>query len=210
MVALGKVTVFILRKFPAKDGHEPELLLFRHPYAGNQIPAGTVELNETPEKAALREGHEETGLPDLRIVKKLGVEMETLPPDVRVVSQPISVYARPDIGSFHWAQIPRGIQVTVGKQIGDFIQVSYFEWDVEPEKNAITYQISGWAKTSGLTTRRKRHFFLLTTNAETAPFWNVAIDHHIFRLFWAPLKNLPPIIPPQDRWLRYLEGIDLE
>ena len=54
---------------------EGRLLVFRHadaPEAGIQVPAGTIDANETPEQAVLREAHEETGLEGLRIVKKLG------------------------------------------------------------------------------------------------------------------------------------------
>ena len=51
------------------------LLVFRQPEAlqlGLQVPAGTIDENETPEQAVLREAREETGLDGLRIVKKLG------------------------------------------------------------------------------------------------------------------------------------------
>mgnify|MGYP003797653075 CR=1 FL=1 len=52
-----------------------ELLVFEHPNspeAGLQVPAGTVEQGEDHEDAVLREVAEETGLPDVRIVRKLG------------------------------------------------------------------------------------------------------------------------------------------
>ena len=205
MAELKKVTVFILRRDPQNPGGAQQFLLFRHPNAGVQIPAGTVEAEESVRLAALREAREETGLADLRIVKRLGVETETLPPDVQAVVKPLTVYARPDPGSFAWAHIPRGIQVSVGKQVRDFIQVSYVEWDTLPEMNYITYLISGWARVEGLASRRRRYFYLLAIDCETPPAWEVAIDHHIFHLFWASLDRLPPIIPPQDRWLRFIE-----
>jgi 8-oxo-dGTP pyrophosphatase MutT (NUDIX family) len=43
-------------------GNGAELLAFRHPLAGVQLPRGTVEPGETPAAAALRELHEESGL----------------------------------------------------------------------------------------------------------------------------------------------------
>lgn len=54
-----------------------ELLVFTHrdiPEAGMQVPAGTVEMDETPGAAVLREVHEETGLPltAVRIAAYLG------------------------------------------------------------------------------------------------------------------------------------------
>lgn len=39
-----------------------ELLLFMHPNAGIQFPAGTVEEGELPEQAVLREVAEKTGI----------------------------------------------------------------------------------------------------------------------------------------------------
>ena len=50
------------------------LLLFTHPEApeaGIQVPAGTIEAGETPEDAVMREGREETGLPQLRLERFL-------------------------------------------------------------------------------------------------------------------------------------------
>ncbi|MBU1880260.1 MAG: NUDIX domain-containing protein, partial [Chloroflexi bacterium] len=66
----------------------PELLLFQHPYAGVQVPAGTVEDGETPAQAALREAAEETGLAlsDLSTGRYLGSEDEHLPADQRVTT----------------------------------------------------------------------------------------------------------------------------
>jgi len=40
--------------------------------SGLQVPAGTVEVGETPEHAVLREAREETGLRGLRVVRFLG------------------------------------------------------------------------------------------------------------------------------------------
>jgi len=51
------------------------LLVFSQPYApeaGIQVPAGTIEKNEHPEKAVLREAFEETGLKGLTLNYFLG------------------------------------------------------------------------------------------------------------------------------------------
>ena len=63
---LPKVTAFVTRT--GQDG--TKLLLFRHPNAGIQIPAGTVEEGEMLEQAALREVAEETGLEDVRVAER--------------------------------------------------------------------------------------------------------------------------------------------
>ena len=55
---LQKVTAFVTRGV----GEDAELLVFRHPHAGLQLPAGTVEVDESPPAAALREVLEETAV----------------------------------------------------------------------------------------------------------------------------------------------------
>lgn len=51
------------------------LLVFRHVHAeaGIQVPAGTLELGETPAAGVLREAREETGLHHLAICRFLGM-----------------------------------------------------------------------------------------------------------------------------------------
>jgi len=67
-----KALAYITRK--ASDGTH-QLLVHVHrdfPEAGIQVPAGTIEPDETPEEGCLREALEESGLKKLRIVEKLG------------------------------------------------------------------------------------------------------------------------------------------
>ena len=55
--------------------HGERLLVFEHtdfPEAGIQVPAGTVQIGESPEVAVLREAREETGLVGLQLVGELG------------------------------------------------------------------------------------------------------------------------------------------
>jgi len=55
--------------------HQQKLLVFSHPYdpaSGIQVPAGTIEEGEAPEKAALREAFEETGLTGFVLDRFLG------------------------------------------------------------------------------------------------------------------------------------------
>lgn len=56
MSELGKVTAFVVT---AEKPHD--LLVFKHPTAGLQLPAGTIEPGESPIAAAKREVWEETG-----------------------------------------------------------------------------------------------------------------------------------------------------
>ena len=58
MPIVDKAVAIVLRE----RGGAPEVLAFRHPLAGVQLPKGTVEPGEAPATAALRELHEESGL----------------------------------------------------------------------------------------------------------------------------------------------------
>ena len=66
-----KVQCYITRE----HGGETQVLVFEHldhPTAGIQVPAGSIEPGETPEKAALREAYEESGIRELRTQRYLG------------------------------------------------------------------------------------------------------------------------------------------
>jgi len=197
---LAKVTAFVTRE--GMSGLE--LLLFRHPNAGVQIPAGTVEEGETLERAALREVREETGLVDLRVRHYIGHLDERLSDDRYVVLRRTSVYARPDVTSFDWAEFRRGIQVRRLRRQGSFVQVTYEEWDQFPDPTYLTYQITGWVPQDTLGRTTRRHFFRLTAEGEIPDAWTTFADHHLFQPFWAPLASLPEIVTSQCRWLTFV------
>jgi 8-oxo-dGTP pyrophosphatase MutT (NUDIX family) len=205
---LEKVTAFVIRRSTAT----PELLLLEHPYAGIQLPAGTVEVGEPLEKAVLREVAEETGLTDVTFRAYLGAAEESFPPETRFVVQPTHVYARPDATSFDWAYLRRGIMVTANRHEGAFTQITYTEFAREPDPEYVTMQITGWAPDDALTTVQRRHFFILDFTGQTErdssrERWEAFSDNHTFTLFWAPLAALPALIPPQDQWLMWLKAL---
>jgi 8-oxo-dGTP pyrophosphatase MutT (NUDIX family) len=198
---IEKVTAFITRE--SGDGHD--LLLFKHPNAGIQIPAGTVEDNETPEEAVLREVSEETGLTSLSVGQYLGCREDRLPEGQRILVESTKVYARPDVTSFDWAHLRKGILVTLsGRRIGGFSQVTYDELDRVPNPSYVTMRITGWVPDTVLVVTRRRHFFHLEFDGQSEERWTVYSDYHDFALFWAPLEALPKIIHPQDEWLEFL------
>lgn len=202
---IEKVTLFITRPSPTGG----QLLLIRHPYAGIQIPAGTVEAGENPASAALREVREETGLTEFCEVQFLAVHEEPLPGGSAIIETTTQVYARPHATSFDWACLPRGITVACLRQQAGFTQVDYHETDALDNPGQISYRITGWVPNHTLTTQRRRSFFLL--NADHAgnahpdvTHWHVSADGHRWELFWAHLADLPPIVPPQHTWIGIL------
>lgn len=197
-----KVTAFVTRE---RNGVK-ELLLFKHPTAGIQIPAGTVEEGETPETAVMREVYEETGLRAVKIEKSLGGIENELEEDERVVSITGPIYTNPSLSAnVYKEKLTRGLTVNYDSTHTDFRHVSYTEYDGAHDSTRIRRKITGWVPSESLSTRKTRHFFLLTTLEETAQAWEVKGDQgHVFKLFWTPISALPPIVPPQHRWLDYV------
>ena len=69
------MTPILKHKVFAYLTHGHRLLVFRHadfPEAGSQVPAGTVQPDERPDEAVLREAYEETGLFDFTEVYSRG------------------------------------------------------------------------------------------------------------------------------------------
>jgi 8-oxo-dGTP pyrophosphatase MutT (NUDIX family) len=199
-IELRKVTAFIIRD--GADG--PELLLFEHPFAGTQIPAGTVEVDEAPEAAALREANEETGLSEFANVRLLGSREDSMPPDQAVIAVATPVYMRPDVTTANWARLPRGITVDVKREEGDFTQVSYEETDRLIDPRYVTGHILGWVPKTALTRIKRRFFYTMDFVGQSPERWTVATDHHRFTLFWAPVRALPSIVSSQAAWLEFL------
>lgn len=68
-----RVGAFIIRK---NDRHLYELLLFRHldfEQVPVQVPGGGIEPGESAEAALYREIYEESGLTELKLLRKLGI-----------------------------------------------------------------------------------------------------------------------------------------
>jgi len=195
-----KVTCFITR-----SGIDYlDLLLFIHPHAGVQIPAGTVNPGEDLEIAAQREAAEESGLDNLLLLRSLG-EVDEPPQDgYMLVARPTPVYSHPDLHSFDWAHFRPGLMVNVLRHSAGFTQVRYEESDNYIDPQYTTYNITGWAPDEALTHQCIRHFFVFEALGKTPNQWSVATDNHIFGLFWAPIRNLPSIVPPQDTWVKWV------
>lgn len=199
-IVAEKVTAFVTRGTPQGT----EILLFEHPYAGIQLPAGTVEVNEPHAAAAAREATEETGLIDLPPGHFLAASTQTLPDDTCLVAITTRVYARPDPTSLDWASIRNGILVQCNRSGPDFCQITYVEHDQHADPPYVNFQITGWVPTAVLTRQITRYFYHFPYHGRTPTTWWVDTDNHHFRLFWAPLTPLPPIVTSQRGWLNIL------
>jgi 8-oxo-dGTP pyrophosphatase MutT (NUDIX family) len=195
MDALQKVTAFVVTA--ASPRH---LLVFQHPLAGLQLPAGTVEPDEPPAEAAAREVGEETGirvdegeqLDDERrrlggdraaMLRTVTVGDETLrrghPVRILDTSDPQAVAIRREIYDYEVSP-PQLIEST----------------DAEVPADAVTRQLHRW-------------FYCFVVDAETHERWTREADGHEFEVHWTPLRRDVPLVDEQSRWLkRRFEAIE--
>ncbi len=198
-MTIHKVTAFITRERPTGR----QLLLFQHPQAGVQLPAGKGDAGEDWQTAVLREAHEETGLNQLTIHRYLGQLDNELTPGEMILNCDCQVLSQPDAAAIPFAPLfTRGYTFTVGERNGRFRRVTYLEYDQLPHPQTITLYIDGWLPEECLSARKTRHYVHLHCHEVTPERWSLPGDnHHIFTPFWANLQPKPTIIPPQNRWL---------
>ena len=199
-----KVTAFIIRE---RD-EVRELLVFKHPTAGIQIPAGTVEEGEDIEAAVKREVYEETGLQFVEIENYLGCFENELEDNQRIIAETTPVYIQPDLTAIPYKRkLPKGLTVDYHSTRADFTHISYIEYEYDQfyKPVCIDTNITGWVPNEKVSAQKKRHFFHLSTQEETADAWELKSDQgHIFKPYWTPLSPKPKIIPPQDQWLDFV------
>lgn len=203
---MDKVTALILR--PAK-GQKIEVLIFRHPNAGLQLPAGTVEPGEAPETAVLREVEEETGLTEVRLVKKLGSEKIDLPAGSAYLKQSLRLRSEPSSSAaLVEPELGRGWLVETGETQGRYVHVIYREEDLSGKKKRLLWQAEGWAPTAVLDKKLTRHFYWLQTRSSTPQEWEWPSDHGlIFKMIWVPFDLQLALVEPQRAWLRWASKI---
>ena len=199
-----KVTAFIVRE---RDGVR-ELLVFKHPTAGVQIPAGTVEKGEDIETAVKRETYEETGLRFVEIEGYLGCFENELEDNQRIIAETTRVYIEPNLTAIPYKRkLPKGLTVDYLSTRENFTHISYIEYGYDEFHKPISIDanITGWVSNENLSGKKERHFFHLSTQEETADAWELKSDQgHIFKPYWTPLSPKPDIIPPQDKWLDFV------
>lgn len=203
---LEKVTAFILRHTP--DGRT-QIAVLRHPHAGLQIPAGTLEPGETPEQAVRREAAEETGLSTFDTVAQVGVEDTRLADPARVVLTDTAVYTRPDVTSGVRAQLKRGLWLQItGRHTAGWAQIYWEETDRYPDPQYVTASVMGWVPDRVVCADVRRYYFRLAFTGQAPARWHTFSDDHRFEIFWATLSADLDIIDSQQPWLRFLPQPD--
>jgi len=197
-----KVTAFVVQ---TRGGRE-HLLLFRHPQAGIQFPAGTVEEGESVSVAAVREAGEETGLKYLTVRRHLGHIENELKPGEAILATTTHLYADKACSEPSTRKpLARGVTVELVSTDGGVCSISYSEYDLNGAVATLINQVAGWVPQERVATVKERYFVLVDAADVTNNEWEVPSDHgHVFRPFWVPLGSIPDIVEAQRPWLGWL------
>lgn len=194
---MQKVTAFITRQ----RRHTSELLLFRHPLAGTQVPAGTVEEGEGLEAALRREVREETGL-EVAGGRHLGFWENELADNERVTRRVVPLLEAAAADAAEMARIGRGVSMPFFGERGAFSEVRY---QIIEDGGVSLRPARGWVETTALSATKERHFYHVPCVATTPDSWKIKGDQGlVYDLFWAPFAPKPLLVTGQDRWLDFV------
>jgi len=200
---IEKVSAFILRPGITRS----EILIFEHPFAGLQIPAGTVETGETCDEAVIREIQEETGLRNIEIVQKVGEDQTFTEADEAILTQTMRCFSWPAQTAQRTGPLfTRGMQMKIFERKVGFTHINYEEYDLNQETPKLIEKVDGWLPSEFLTHEIQRHYYRIRVLEETQEIWSHFADRGLtFHLRWVPLDPKPNLIGGQIKWLDYLD-----
>lgn len=204
---IEKVVAFIVRK----KEQQLQLLIFKHPANGYQLPAGTVEENEQLEVALRREVAEETGLTNIKVIQKLGEKTIFLDQNQAVLTQTLRFFSWPaQAAKRHGPLCTRGLKVNTFERKVGFTRVRYEEFDLSIEPPTLLRDSEGWVPSEFLTRETRRHFYFITAADEDRDHWKIQSDFgYIFECQWVDVDAIPTLSWEQSEWLTYLADINL-
>jgi ADP-ribose pyrophosphatase YjhB (NUDIX family) len=194
MLIVRKATAFITRE----TANGREVLVFRHPEAGIQLPAGTVEDGESFEDGALREACEETGMCDLALVKHLGTLEQCFDGMQRRVICDVELLEAPN-GTSNGIMLERGNRVLLHEARHGY---AYITHDAVNDPYYPYPSVSGWLHADAVQRHHLvRHLFHLATTAPVPDAWKHLVEgKYLFRFFWVNVKDYPHLVEPQQLW----------
>jgi ADP-ribose pyrophosphatase YjhB (NUDIX family) len=203
---IEKVSAFLFRK----KGDRLQILLVRHPTAGYQIPAGTVEENEDLQDAVRREIREECGIKELGLIIELPETHQFLEGDEAILTKTMRLYSWPASSARRDGPLCRRgfLLKTFEKKVG-FTRVKYQEFNLKKKPPALISELESWVMSDDLTREVRRHFFAFYVREETLDQWeNHAEPDQVFTLKWVDMDAIPELTEGQNEWLDQLKGLD--
>ena len=181
-------------------GHS--LLVFRHPTGGVQLPAGSVEPGEQPEKAALRELFEETGVDRVGELQQLRVVVTDLGAGGGVLLQSVELSSGFALREGEQGQLlRRGLPVRVIAEEPGATHICYEEFDYSVEPKVVTSAISGWVPAGAVARSLERIIFRARVERDSRTAWAHFADGQLLEVAWVPLRPKPQLVGPQQAWL---------
>lgn len=185
---LNKITVIIRNSMTRK------IACFKHPNAGYQLPAGSVEYNESIIDGAIREAFEELGIDisrdKLSIIKSDTVQLAD---EKYILLNDVNVKIAPNDIAMNLGFLKRGRTVEVMQEKDDWVQIKYFEWNDLEKKDFVSGQLVGWVYKDNLSKKYRRHYVYCNTSSEIKQLTET--DDHQFLPFW--LDDVKLIIDEQ-------------
>ena len=202
---MQKITIFILRNM------KKEILVFRHEDSSIQIPAGTIEEGESIIESAIREMYEETGINrnEIENIEELDTKLNELLEHEVIIEKESNIFSRSREDSINWIKIRKGITVNKIREQTGYSLIEYREWNNEIEKDYFTYEICGWINSDNISHNKIRNFVVINVKTEKE-IWNTFSDCHTFNHYFVNTKEIPKLLPNQERWKtvlnKYLEN----
>ncbi|MGI6209293.1 MAG: NUDIX domain-containing protein, partial [Anaerolineae bacterium] len=168
--------------------------------------AGTVERGEPVETALFREVREETGLSDVRIVRKLALLDERLPAQDLMVTERVVPRAAPHPEAPALEGIVRrGMGFPCRAERDGFAQIAYRAADMAAVPPGAADETCAWIPSCSISRRVRRHVYHLRPLQDTPDEWLVrGAEEDLqfdFALFWTPLWGDPGLDRYQTGWL---------
>jgi len=209
---IAKVTAFVTRR--RED--IVELLVFQHPTAGLQLPAGTIDDGETPLQAVVREVFEETGLTSLGSVTSIGLMSAMGGPSSRMVVDTTPFYAEPSVDSEiipitigMGVEVPtlrRGYWCELVKNDGDWCYVAYPHGTIVDGVETQTRKL-GWVPSQFLAADVTREMFHVPVKSAALDRWAHTCEGDGligYEVFWTPLHSPVNLVDSNRRWFEFV------
>ncbi len=189
MTCIRKTTAFVVTK------ESPfHLLVFRHPLAGIQLPAGTVEKGEEPVDAAVREVREETGYTVCSDPVLLGAATTNLGPECAVLLDDVD-------GGGHTLLRGHTVRVLRAESSSKLIPIRQEIFDYGTTPPTLLSAHRGEVRADKLAGMVARSFVLFIEETPTFERRTQRADGHEFEVFWTPFRRDISLVEGQTNWL---------